>query len=186
MTRKEWIQENCPDKLNPTSYGGVEDCPLHYPKLKEVDPTIVPGMQCPPGINHQDRCTKCWNTEIKNDFSKVPLMVGMTFYTIVPIEVGKNHNLWIVGEFRIISISMVHNTMLRCVGYDYDLDVEYIFNYDLNENEYHWIPKVQQLQKKYPNLNLSLFVTRKQAEDALEKWTGNNHSWPYILVKKGD
>ena len=187
MTRKEWMQKNHPNKVYPMTLGGVEGCPQHYSDLKDIDKTIPKDMICPMGVNQNDRCMKCWNHEIENDSSnEVPPMVGMEFYTIIPMEVGKNYNLWIVGEFRIVSMSMVHDTMLRCVAYEYDLGVEYIFHYDLTENEYRLIPKVQALQKKHLNLDLSLFITRKQAEDALAKWTGNDHAKPYILIKKGN
>lgn len=61
MTRKEWMQEHCPEYVNELYKGGVASCPLRYPELCKLDPKVP--TQKGPCDGH---CDKCWNTEIPN------------------------------------------------------------------------------------------------------------------------
>lgn len=195
MTRKEWIRGNCPNKLNPTSYGGVEDCPYHYPKLKELDRSIVPGMQCPPGVNQMDRCIKCWNAPLpdvdgarSSDKVKIPKTIGEphikdVFYTIVRYPIGQ-YWLYLVGEFSVVSMTAISDAMVKCVSFDYDFQYEYTFFYDLTKNVVSLTPDIQYQAKSTPDLDRSLFLERRDAIEALEKWTGNVSDKSYYFLKK--
>lgn len=61
MTRKEWMQEHCPEYVNELYEGGVASCPFRYPELCKLDPK-VPTLKVP----CDGHCDKCWNAKIPN------------------------------------------------------------------------------------------------------------------------
>ena len=84
-------------------------------------------------------------------------------------------------------MSAVNDTMVKCVSFDYDLQYQYTFFYDLIDKVVSLTPDMQYQAKSTPNLDRSLFLERRDAIEALEKWTGNvvDKSY-YFLKQKGE
>lgn len=203
MTRKEWVQEHYPININKNYIAGVLGCPYRYPELCKLDPQIKEFMICP-GIRRGVRsdgdraeCDTCWNTPLPeegihpSDNVEIRKTMGEphikdVFYTIVRYPIGK-YWLYLVGEFSIISMSAVNDTMVKCVSFDYDLQYQYTFFYDLIDKVVSLTPDMQYQAKSTPNLDRSLFLERRDAIEALEKWTGNvvDKSY-YFLKQKGE
>lgn len=202
MTRKEWVEQHYPSDVKDSFIGGVLGCPYKYPELCKLDPKIKETMICP-GIRRGlgsgiAKCGECWNTPLPKEGDlasdckpEIQKTIGEphikdVFYTIVRCPIGK-YWLYTVGEFSITSMFAINDTLVKCVSFDYDLQYEYTFFYDLIDKEVSFTPDVQNQAKKTPNLDRSLFLERKDAVDALEKWTGNVFDrTSYVLVKKGE
>lgn len=200
MTRKEWVQEHYPININENYIAGVLGCPYRYPELCKLDPKIKEFMICP-GIRRgvrsdEDRaeCDTCWNTSLPDervqpsDRVEIRKMMGEphikdVFYTIVRYPIG-NYWLYLVGEFSVVSMNAVNDTMVKCVSFDYDFQYEYTFFYDLANKIVSFTPDIQYQAKKTPNLDRSLFLERQDAIEALEKWTGNVSDKSYYFLKK--
>ena len=203
MTRKEWVQEHYPINIHKNYIAGVLGCPYRYPELCKLDPKIKEFMICP-GIrcgvrSDGDRaeCDICWNTSLPeeevhpSDQVEIRKTMGEphikdVFYTIVRYPIGK-YWLYLVGEFSIISMSAINDTMVKCVSFDYDFQYEYTFFYNLIDKVVSLTPDMQYQAKSTPNLDRSLFLERRDAIEALEKWTGNvvDKSY-YFLKQKGE
>ena len=195
MTRKEWMLKNHPDVVFPMVRGGVVGCPGTYLDLVDVDPSTA-GLRSPE-CHMYPHCTDCWNTPLPEEgvrpSDKVEIRKTMgephikdVFYTIVRYSIGK-YWLYLVGEFSIISMSAVNDTMIECVSFDYDLQYEYTFFYNLIDKVVSLTPDMQQQAKSTPNLDRSLFLERRDAIEALEKWTGNvSDKSDYFLQRKGE
>lgn len=202
MTRKEWVKQNYPNNIDENYIAGVLACPYKYPELCRLDPKVKETMICPginfrAGLKHSD-CDACWNTSLpekKADLSDCKPEIRKTlsephikdvFYTIVRYPIGK-YWLYTVGEFSITSMSMVNDSRVKCVAFDYDLQFEYMFFYDIIDKMVELNYDVQYQAKKTPNLDRSLFLERQDAVEALEKWTGNVFDRrSYVFVKKGE
>lgn len=195
MTRKEWMLKNHPDVMFPMVRGGVIGCPGTYLDLVDVDPSTA-GLRSPE-CHMYPHCTDCWNTPLPEEgvrpSDKVEIRKTMgephikdVFYTIVRYSIGK-YWLYLVGEFSIISMSAVDDTRVKCVSFDYDLQYEYTFFYNLIDKVVSLTPDMQHQAKSTPNLDRSLFLERRDAIEALEKWTGNvvDKSY-YFLKQKGE
>lgn len=203
MTRKEWVQEHYPININKNYIAGVLGCPYRYPELCKLDPEIKEFMICP-GIRRGVRsdgdraeCDTCWNTSLPEEgvhpSDKVEIRktmgephIGDTFYTIVPIALGK-YQLYIVGEFIVNLMSSINDRQVRCSAFDDQLAYQYTFFYDLVDKTISFNYEVQRQAKNTPNLDRSLFLERRDAIEALEKWTGNvvDKSY-YFLKQKGE
>lgn len=203
MTRKEWVQEHYPININKNYIAGVLGCPYRYPELCKLDPQIKEFMTCP-GIRRGVRsdgdraeCDTCWNTSLPEEgvhpSDKVEIRktmgephIGDTFYTIVPIALGK-YQLYIVGEFIVNLMSSINDRQVRCSAFDDRLAYQYTFFYDLVDKTISFNYEVQRQAKNTPNLDRSLFLERRDAIEALEKWTGNvvDKSY-YFLKQKGE
>lgn len=203
MTRKEWVQEHYPININKNYIAGVLGCPYRYPELCKLDPQIKEFMICP-GIRRGVRsdwdraeCDTCWNTSLPEEgvhpSDKVEIRktmgephIGDTFYTIVPIALGK-YQLYIVGEFIVNLMSSINDRQVRCSAFDDQLAYQYTFFYDLVDKTISFNYEVQRQAKNTPNLDRSLFLERRDAIEALEKWTGNvvDKSY-YFLKQKGE
>lgn len=203
MTRKEWVQEHYPININKNYIAGVLGCPYRYPELCKLDPQIKEFMICP-GIRRGVRsdgdraeCDTCWNTSLPEEgvhpSDKVEIRktmgephIGDTFYTIVPIALGK-YQLYIVGEFIVNLMSSINDRQVRCSAFDDRLAYQYTFFYDLVDKTINFNYEVQRQVKNTPNLDRSLFSERRDAIEALEKWTGNvvDKSY-YFLKQKGE
>lgn len=203
MTRKEWVQEHYPININKNYIAGVLGCPYRYPELCKLDPQIKEFMICP-GIRRGVRsdgdraeCDTCWNTSLPEEgvhpSDKVEIRktmgephIGDTFYTIVPIALGK-YQLYIVGEFIVNLMSSINDRQVRCSAFDDRLAYQYTFFYDLVDKTISFNYEVQRQAKNTPNLDRSLFSERRDAIEALEKWTGNvvDKSY-YFLKQKGE
>lgn len=203
MTRKEWVQEHYPININKNYIAGVLGCPYRYPELCKLDPQIKEFMICP-GIRRGVRsdgdraeCDTCWNTSLPEEgvhpSDKVEIRktmgephIGDTFYTIVPIALGK-YQLYIVGEFIVNLMSSINDRQVRCSAFDDRLAYQYTFFYDLVNKTISFNYEVQRQAKNTPNLDRSLFLERRDAIEALEKWTGNvvDKSY-YFLKQKGE
>lgn len=203
MTRKEWVQEHYPININKNYIAGVLGCPYRYPELCKLDPQIKEFMICP-GIRRGVRsdgdraeCDTCWNTSLPEEgvhpSDKVEIRktmgephIGDTFYTIVPIALGK-YQLYIVGEFIVNLMSSINDRQVRCSAFDDRLAYQYTFFYDLVDKTINFNYEVQCQVKNTPNLDRSLFLERRDAIEALEKWTGNivDKSY-YFLKQKGE
>lgn len=202
MTRKEWVEQHYPGNVNDHFIAGVLGCPYRYPELCKLDPKIKEFMICP-GIRRGVRsdgdraeCDTCWNTPLPDEgvrpSDKIEIRKTMgephikdVFYTIVRYPIG-NYWLYLVGEFSVISMNAVNDTMVKCVSFDYDFQYEYTFFYDLANKIVSFTPDIQYQAKKTPNLDRALFLERRDAIEALEKWTGNVFDRrSYMLVKKG-
>lgn len=203
MTRKEWVQEHYPININKNYIAGVLGCPYRYPELCKLDPQIKEFMICP-GIRRGVRsdgdraeCDTCWNTSLPEEgvhpSDKVEIRktmgephIGDTFYTIVPIALGK-YQLYIVGEFIVNLMSSINDRQVRCNAFDDRLAYQYTFFYDLVDKTISFNYEVQRQAKNTPNLDRSLFLERRDAIEALEKWTGNvvDKSY-YFLKQKGE
>lgn len=202
MTRKEWVEQHYPRKIDKRFIAGVLGCPYRYRELCKLDPEIRETMICPgihsrPTSDEVANCTICWDTPLPEEGSipsdKVEIRktivephIKDVFYTIVRYPIGK-YRLYTIGEFSITSMSVVNDRLVKCVSFDYDLQYEYTFFYDLTNKVVSFIPEIQHQAKNTPNLDRSLFLERKDAVDALEKWTGNVFDrTSYVLVKKGE
>lgn len=203
MTRKEWVQEHYPININKNYIAGVLGCPYRYPELCKLDPEIKEFMICP-GIRRGVRsdgdraeCDTCWNTSLPEEgvhpSDKVEIRktmgephIGDTFYTIVPIALGK-YQLYIVGEFIVNLMSSINDRQVRCSAFDDRLAYQYTFFYDLVDKTISFNYEVQRQAKNTPNLDRSLFLECRDAIEALEKWTGNvvDKSY-YFLKQKGE
>lgn len=203
MTRKEWVEQNYPNSIGKNFIAGVLGCPYKYQELCQLDPAIRETMICP-GVHVRAtsdevvNCITCWGTPLPEKEGKPPSdkpeirktmgepHIKDVFYTIVRYPIG-NYWLYTVGEFSITSMSMINDRRAKCVAFDYDLQYEYTFFYDLTNRSISFTPDIEHQAKKTPNLDRSLFLERSDAVDALEKWRGNiGDRTYYVLVKKGD
>ena len=195
MTRKEWMLKNHPNQVFPMVRGGVIGCPGNYLDLVDIDPSTA-GLRSPK-CGMEPECAKCWNAPLSEEgvhpSDKVEIRKTMgephikdVFYTIVRYPIGK-YWLYLVGEFSIISMSAINDTMVKCVSFDYDFQYEYTFFYNLIDKVVSLTPDMQRQAKNTPNLDRSLFLERRDAIEALEKWTGNvvDKSY-YFLKQKGE
>lgn len=195
MTRKEWMLKNHPDMVRDEYRGGVVGCPGSHCDLVDIDPSIA-GLRSPE-CHMYPHCTDCWNTPLPEEgvrpSDKVEIRKTMgephikdVFYTIVRYSIGK-YWLYLVGEFSIISMSAINDTRVKCVSFDYDLQYQYTFFYDLINKVVSFNPDIEYQAKSTPNLDRSLFLERRDAIEALEKWTGNvvDKSY-YFLKQKGE
>ena len=195
MTRKEWMLENHPDVVCDRFKGGVLGCPSSHQDLVGVDPSAADfeSSKC----SMYPDCTKCWNAPLPEEgvrpSDKVEIRktmgephIGDTFYTIVPIALGK-YQLYIVGEFIINLMSSINDRQVKCSAFDDRLAYQYTFFYDLVGKTISFNYEVQRQAKNTPNLDRSLFLERRDAIEALEKWTGNvvDKSY-YFLKQKGE
>lgn len=189
MTRKEWMLKNHPDVVCDRFKGGVLGCPSSHRDLVDIDPFAA--------CNKYPDCTTCWNAPLPEEgvhpSDKVEIRKTMgephiknVFYTIVRYPIGK-YWLYLVGEFSIISMSAINDTMVKCVSFDYDFQYEYTFFYNLIDKVVSLTPDIQYQAKSTPNLDRSLFLERRDAIEALDKWTGNvvDKSY-YFLKQKGE
>lgn len=195
MTRKEWMLENHPNLVFPMVRGGVIGCPGDYLDLADIDPSVAECSSIRCGMYSE--CTACWNAPLSEEgvhpSDKVESRKTMgephikdVFYTIVRYPIGK-YWLYLVGEFSIISMSAINDTMVKCVSFDYDFQYEYTFFYNLIDKVVSLTPDMQYQAKSTPNLDRSLFLDRGDAIAALDKWTGNvvDKSY-YFLKQKGE
>ena len=189
MTRKEWMLKNHPDVVCDRFKGGVLGCPSSHRDLADIDPSAA--------CSKYPDCITCWNAPLPEEgvhpSDKVEIRKTMgephikdVFYTIVRYPIGKYY-LYLVGEFSIISMTARNDTMVKCVSFDYDFQYEYTFFYDLVNKVVFFTPDIQSQAKTTPNLDRSLFLERRDAIEALEKWTGNvvDKSY-YFLKQKGE
>lgn len=195
MTRKEWVEQHYPNNIDEGYIGGVLGCPYKYRELCKLDPKIDEAMICPglpAGVRFDGAdCDTCWNTPLPSDKVEIRKTmgephIGDTFYTIVPIALGK-YQLHIVGEFTINLMSSINDRQVRCSAFDDWLAYQYTFFYDLVDKTINFNYEVQRQVKNTPNLDRSLFLERRDAIEALEKWTGNvvDKSY-YFLKQKGE
>lgn len=198
MTRKEWVEQNYPHNIDKGFIAGVLGCPYKYLELCKLDPKIKETMICP-GIRRGlgsgiAKCDECWNTPLPEEgvqtSDKVEIRktmgephIGDTFYTIVPIALGKCQ-LYIVGEFIINLMSSINDRQVRCSAFDDRLAYQYTFFYDLVDKTINFNYEVQRQVKNTPNLDRSLFLERRDAIEALEKWTGNVSDKSYYFLKQ--
>lgn len=203
MTRKEWVQEHYPNNIDKGFIAGVLGCPYRYRELCKLDSNVRETMICPgvhnkPTSDELTNCIACWNVPLPEEEGKAPsekIEIRKTigephikdvFYTIVRYPIGK-YWLYMVGEFSITSMSAINDTLVKCVSFDYDLQYEYTFFYDLTNKVVSFTPEIQHQTKNTPNLDRSLFLERLDAVSALERWTGNVFDrTSYVLVKKGE
>lgn len=198
MTRKEWVQKHYPININKNYIAGVLGCPYKYRELCKLDPKIAETMICPglpAGVRFDGAdCDTCWNTSLPeegvrpSDQVEIRKTMGEphikdVFYTIVRYPIG-NYWLYLVGEFSVISMNAVNDTMVKCVSFDYDFQYEYTFFYDLANKIVSFAPDIQYQAKRTPNLDRSLFLERQDAIEALEKWTGNVSDKSYYFLKQ--
>lgn len=195
MTRKEWIEKNLPAYINKNADGGVIGCPSSYLELKRIDPSVLTNKPCK-GCHELTsfECELCWNTPLStegvlpSDKVEIPKTmgephIGDTFYTIVPAALG-NYQLYIVGEFVVNLMSRINDRQVKCSAFDDGLAYQYIFFYDLVDKTISFNYEVQRQAKNTPNLDRSLFLERRDAIEALEKWTGNISDKSYYFLKK--
>ena len=199
MTRREFVIQNYgKEVVNDTISSGIHGCPGHYPKLVALDPSCNALCIGQPSCKDNGlTCTECWNAPLPEEgvrpSDKVEIRktmgephIGDTFYTIVPIALGK-YQLYIVGEFIINLMSSINDRQVRCSAFDDRLAYQYTFFYDLVGKTISFNYEVQRQAKNTPNLDRSLFLERRDAIEALEKWTGNvvDKSY-YFLKQKGE
>ena len=191
MTRKEWMEKNLPAYVNYNAGGGVIGCPRSYHELARIDPSVLTNKTCRkhPGDESFDVCKECWNAPLPNVEIRKTMgepHIGDTFYTIIPIALGK-YQLYIVGEFIINLMSSINDRQVRCSAFDDQLAYQYTFFYDLVDKTISFNYEVQRQAKNTPNLDRSLFLDRGDAIEALDKWTGNvvDKSY-YFLKQKGE
>ena len=195
MTRKEWMLENHPNQVFPMVRGGVIGCPGDYLDLADIDPSVAECSSIRCGM-YSD-CTTCWSTPLPEEgihpSDKVEIRktmgephIGDTFYTIIPIALGK-YQLYIVGKFIVNLMSSINDRQVRCSAFDDQLAYQYTFFYDLVDKTISFNYEIQRQAKSTPNLDRSLFLERRDAIEALEKWTGNvvDKSY-YFLKQKGE
>ena len=205
MTRKEWIEKNLPAYINENADGGVIGCPRGCLELVKIDPSVLTDKACK-GCHEMTPfiCDLCWNTELNvkkegnaplpdervQPSDQVEIRKTMSephikdvFYTIVRYPIGQ-YWLYLVGEFSVVSMTAINDTMVKCVSFDYDFQYEYTFFYDLANKIVSFTPDIQYQAKQTPNLDRSLFLERQDAIDALEKWTGNVSDKSYYFLKK--
>lgn len=196
MTRREFMEKNHPEVVCDTFRGGVLACPRNYRDLVEIDPSAAECSSIRCGMD--PKCAACWNTPLPEEAgqpsdSKPEIRktmgephIGDTFYTIVPIALGK-YQLHIVGEFTINLMSSINDRQVRCSAFDDWLAYQYTFFYDLVDKTISFNYEVQRQAKNTPNLDRSLFLDRRDAIEALDKWTGNvvDKSY-YFLKQKGE
>lgn len=200
MTRKEWIKKNLPAYITCNAGGGVIGCPASYNELIRIDPSVLTNKTCKKrhGDDSFDVCDECWNMPLLEEEGNIPSdkveiqrtigepHIKDVFYTVVRYPIG-NYWLYTVGDFSITSMSAINDTRIKCVSFDYNLQYEYTFFYDLITKAVSFTPDIQYQAKKTPNLDRSLFLEWKDAVAALEKWTGNVFDrTSYVLVKKGE
>ena len=199
MTRKEWVQEHYPNNIDKGFIAGVLGCPYRYPELCKLDSNVRETMICPgvhnkPTSDELTNCIACWNVPLPEEgihpSDKVEIRktmgephIGDTFYTIVPIALGKCQ-LYIVGEFIINLMSSINDRQVRCSAFDDRLAYQYTFFYDLVDKTINFNYEVQRQVKNTPNLDRSLFLERRDAIEALEKWTGNVVEKSYYFLKQ--
>lgn len=188
MTRKEWIEKNLPAYINENADGGVIGCPTSYNELVKIDPSVCTNKPCK-GCHDMTSfvCELCWNTKLNVKEKRRTTMgephIGDTFYTIVPIALGK-YQLYIVGEFIINLMSSINDRQVRCSAFDDRLAYQYTFFYDLVDKKISFNYEVQRQAKNTPNLDRSLFLDRGDAIEALDKWTGNVSDKSYYFLKQ--
>lgn len=195
MTRKEWMLKNHPDQVFARVGGGVMGCPGNYLDLVDIDPSVARLRS--PECGMDPDCTTCWNTPLPEEgihpSDKVEIRktmgephIGDTFYTIIPIALGK-YQLYIVGKFIVNLMSSINDRQVRCSAFDDQLAYQYTFFYDLVDKTISFNYEIQRQAKSIPNLDRSLFLERRDAIEALEKWTGNvvDKSY-YFLKQKGE
>lgn len=68
MTRKEWVQEHYPSNVSGEYIGGVSKCPIDYPDLVKVDPTVIPNDYC------DNSCFNCWGAEIPEKGNEIGMV----------------------------------------------------------------------------------------------------------------
>lgn len=198
MTRKEWVEKHYPGNIKDEFIGGVLGCPYKYPELCKLDPKIDESMICPglpAGVRFDGAgCDKCWNTPLPEErvrpSDKVKIRktmgephIGDRFYTIVPVALG-NYQLYIVGEFVVNLMSRINDRQVKCSAFDDGLAYQYTFFYDLVDKTIGFNYEVQRQAKNTPNLDRSLFLERRDAIEALEKWTGNVLDKSYYFLKQ--
>lgn len=191
MTRREFVIQNYGKEVADINIAcGIHGCPGHYPKLVALDPSCNASCVGQPSCKDNGlTCTECWNAPLPNVEIRKTMgepHIKDVFYTIVRYPIGK-YWLYLVGEFSIISMSAVNDTMVKCVSFDYDFQYEYTFFYNLIDKVVSLTPDMQYQAKSTPNLDRSLFLERRDAIEALEKWTGNivDKSY-YFLKQKGE
>ena len=199
MTRKEWVEQHYPGNVKDSFIGEILGCPYKYLELCKLDPKIKETMICP-GIRRGlgsgiAKCDECWNTPLPKEGDpasdckpEIRKTMGEPhikdiFYTIVRYPIG-NYWLYLVGEFSVVSMNAVNDTMVKCVSFDYDFQYEYTFFYDLSNKVISLTPDIQYQAKSTPDLDRSLFLERRDAIEALEKWTGNVSDKSYYFLKK--
>lgn len=198
MTRKEWVKQHYPGNVKDSFVGGILGCPYKYPELCKLDPNIKEDMICP-GISRGEKseraeCDTCWNTPLPgegiqpSDQVETPKTmgephIGDTFYAIVPVALG-NYQLYIVGEFVVNLMSSINDRQVKCSAFDDGLAYQYNFFYDLVDKTIGFNYEVQRQAKNTPNLDRSLFLERRDAIEALEKWTGNVADKSYYFLKQ--
>lgn len=207
MTRKEWIEKNLPAYINENADGGVIGCPRGCLELVKIDPSVLTDKACK-GCHEMTPfiCDLCWNMELNvKKEGNAPLPdervqpsdqveirktmsephIGDTFYTIVPVTLG-NYQLYIVDEFVVNLMSSINDRQVRCSAFDDGLAYQYTFFYDRVDKTISFNYEVQRQAKSTPNLDRSLFLERRDAIAALEKWTGNvSDKSHYFLKQKG-
>lgn len=190
MTRKEWVEQHYPGNVKDSFIGGILGCPYKYLELCKLDPKIDEAMICPglpAGVRFDGAdCDKCWNTPLPDEEIRKTMgepHIKDVFYTIVRYPIGQ-YWLYLVGEFSVISMTAVNDTMVKCVSFDYDFQYEYTFFYDLKDKVVSLTPDMQYQAKKTPDLDRSLFLERRDAIEALEKWTGNVADKSYYFLKQ--
>lgn len=198
MTRKEWVEQHYPGNVKDNFIAGVLACPYVYPELCKLDPNIKETMICPglpAGVRFNGgKCDECWNTPLPDEevqpSDQVKIRktmgephIGDTFYAIVPVALG-NYQLYIVGEFVVNLMSSINDRQVKCSAFDDGLAYQYNFFYDLVDKTIGFNYEVQRQAKNTPNLDRSLFLERRDAIAALEKWTGNVSDKSYYFLKK--
>lgn len=196
MTRREFVLQNYGKKfVNDTIPEGIRGCPGSYEDLVALDPSCNALRIGQPSCKENGlTCTECWNAPLPEEgvrpSDKVEIRktmgephIGDTFYTIVPIALGK-YQLYIVGEFIINLMSSINDRQVRCSAFDDRLAYQYTFFYDLVDKTINFNYEVQRQVKNTPNLDRSLFLERRDAIEALEKWTGNVSDKSYYFLKQ--
>lgn len=191
MTRREFVIQNYGKEVaNDTIPCGIHGCPAMYKDLVALDPSCNALRIGQPSCKDNGlTCMECWNAPLPNvEIRKTmgELHIGDTFYTIIPIALGK-YQLYIVGEFIINLMSSINDRQVRCSAFDDQLAYQYTFFYDLVDKTISFNYEVQRQAKNTPNLDRSLFLDRGDAIEALDKWTGNvvDKSY-YFLKQKGE
>lgn len=188
MTRRKFVIKNYGKEVaDDTIFCGIHGCPGHYPKLVALDPSCNALCIGQPSCKDNGlTCIECWNAPLPNVEIRKTMgepHIGDTFYTIVPIALGK-YQLYIVGEFIVNLMSSINDRQVRCSAFDDWLAYQYTFFYDLVDETINFNYEVQRQVKNTPNLDRSLFLERRDAIEALEKWTGNVSDRSYYFLKQ--